>query len=331
VTSEPDQSRDGKERSARKRPKRYRLLFYTVAGAALLCLGCRVLTNRLVAMEDRRAPRDPATGILMGAEPRELGPAKSDLAVLLVHGFIGAGNNFNDLPERLAEQGWRVKVMLLPGHGTSPYDFEQTSADELLDAVRAEFAALQARHSRVALIGHSMGATLCTLVASETRVDGLVMGAPYFGVTYRWFYILPAETWTRIASPFVRWLRKSRLFVQVNRKEVRDQVVSYKWSPLRGTLTLMEIGRRADSVEVLERVTCPVLLIHSHGDIAASPKASAAAFQKLGSDDKRAVWLEASNHIIYWDFDRDRVADEIIAFLAALETSEPAPPSRAPL
>ena len=298
------------------------LALYTAAGAALMCLGCRVLTNRLVVMEDRRAPRDPATGILMGAEPRELGPPKSDMAVLLVHGFIGSGNNFNDLPDRLADHGWRVKVMLLPGHGTSPYDFEQKSADELLDAVRAELAALGARHSRVVLVGHSMGATLCALIASEMHVDGLVVSSPYFAVTYRWFYVLPAETWTRISSPFVRWLRRSRFLVQVNRKEVRDQIVAYKWSPLRGTLTLMELGRRAKSPEVLKSVTCPVLLIHSHGDIAASPKASAAAFQNIGSDNKRAVWLENSNHLIYWDFERERVATEIITFLAAVDTSE---------
>jgi len=330
VTSDPEHKRAGKGLPERKRLKPCRLLLYTVAGAALLCLGCRVFTNRLVAIEDRRAPRDPATGILIGAEPRELGPLKSDLAVLLVHGFIGSGNNFNDLPDRLADHGWRVKVMLLPGHGTSPYEFEQTSADELLDAVRAELATLRAHHSRVALIGHSMGATLCMLVASETRVDALVMGAPYFGVTYRWFYLLPAETWTRIASPFVRWVRKGKMFIQVNRKEVRDRIVSYKWSPLHGTLTLMEIGRRAQSPAVLESVTCPVLLIHSHGDMAASPEASAQAFQKIGSDNKQAVWLDASNHIIYWDFDRERVANEIIAFLADLETSVPTPLSRAP-
>jgi len=331
VTLDPEYKRTGEGRPERKRPKPYQLLLYTVAGAALLCLGGRVLTNRLVALEDQRAPRDPATGILIGAEPRELGPPKSDLAVLLVHGFIGSGNNFNDLPDRLADQGWRVKVMLLPGHGTSPYEFEQTSADELLDAVRAELATLRAHHSQVALIGHSMGATLCMLAASETRVDALVMGAPYFGVTYRWFYLLPAETWTRIASPFIRWLRRSTVFVQVNRKEVRDLLVAYKWSSLRGTLTLMEIGRRAQSPEVLQSVTCPVLLVHSHGDMAASPEASARAFQKIGSDNKRAVWLDASNHLIYWDFDRERVANKIIAFLADLETSVPTPPSRAPL
>ena len=322
MTSESEHDSHGKDRATRRRPKLYRLLLYSAVAVVLLCVGCRILTNRLVTKEDQRAPRDPATGILIGAEPRELGQPKSEMAVLLVHGFIGSGNNFNDLPDRLAEQGWRVKVMLLPGHGTSPYDFEQTSADELLDAVRAELAALQARHSRVVLVGHSMGSTLCALIASEMHVDGLVVSSPYFAVTYRWFYVLPAETWTRISSPFVRWLRRSRFLVQVNRKEIRDQIVAYKWSSLRSTLMLIELGGRANSPEVLGQVTCPVLLIHSHGDMAASPKATSEAFQKIGSDDKRAVWLQNSNHLIYWDFEREQVAAEIIEFIADVETSK---------
>jgi len=300
--------------------KARRLLLCTAASVVVLCFGCRVLTNRLVTLETQRAPRDPETGILVGAEPRDLGPADADLAVLLVHGFVGAGNNFNDLPDRLAAHGWRVRVMLLPGHGTSPRDLEQTTADELLDAVLTEFETLHARHTRVALIGHSMGGTLCTLAAAQTHVDGLVLAAPYFGVTYRWYYLLPAETWSTLTSPMVRWVRKSKWLVQVNRKEVKDQIVSYTWTPARGTQTLIEMGRRAGNPEILDDVTCPVLLVQSHGDLAASPKASAKAFEQIGATNKRAVWLDRSNHILFWDFDRDRVAEEIIAFLTSLDT-----------
>jgi carboxylesterase len=285
-----------------------------------VCAGCRIITNRLVTREDERAPRNPETGILLGAESRDLGAEDAGRAVLMVHGFIGAGNNFNDLPDRIAAEGWRVRIMRLPGHGTSPRDFEKVTEDDLYRAVREEFEALQAKYPHVVLLGHSMGGALCTLLAAEADVDGLVLGAPYFKVTHKWFYILPPEAWTTMTSPFMRWARKGKTFMQVNRKEVKDQIVAYRWTPMRGTKTLMKVGRNARNPELLGNVTCPVLLIHSPLDIAASPKAAAQAFDALGSADKRAVWLETSNHIIFWDYEREQVAEEIVAFLGSLDT-----------
>ena len=43
--------------------------------------------------------------------------------VFLIHGYTGTPYDFNNLPHYLHEQhGVRVRVMLLPGHGTSVYD-----------------------------------------------------------------------------------------------------------------------------------------------------------------------------------------------------------------
>jgi len=314
----------GKLLSQRRETRRFiskrRVLLCVVGCAALIWIGYSLIANQLVTRQDRRAPRDLETGILVGAEPRDLGPADARLAVLLVHGFVAGGNSFNDLPEHLAEQGWHVRVMLLPGHGTSPRDLENKSADDLVEAVLAELDILRARHERVALIGHSMGGALCTVVAAHAQVDALVLAAPYFRVTYRWYYLFPPETWATLARPVVRWLHKSNRFIQVNRDEVKDKIVSYRWTPLRGTRPLIEIGSRARSPQVLKTVTCPVLLLHSHLDNAASPKAAAEAFRSIGSSSKRVVWLETSNHILFWDRERDQVADEIVTFLASLQT-----------
>jgi len=38
----------------------------------------------------------------------------------------------------------------------------------------------------------------------------------------------------------------------------------------------------------------------------------------MASQDKRLVWLERSNHHIYWDYDQDRVFDETLAFTAKI-------------
>lgn len=299
---------------ARRWPKRL-----LRAAAALVAL---VLLHALVGfigarVEDRTAPRTP-DGIRVGAEERTLGPENAPGAVLFVHGFVGGSNNFAEVPDALAAQGWRVRVMRLPGHGTSPRDPAQQDASALIEAVRREAAALREKHRKLVLVGHSMGGALCTLAAAESPPDALVLAAPYFGVTYHWYYALPPETWVGMLSPLAPYVYKGQLFLQVNRREAKPSIFSYQWIPSRNFRTLVNIGRRAKDPAVLARINCRVLLLHAQGDVAASYEASAAALAQMPSKHKQRVELPRSNHHIFWDYDQDLVQESIVAFLKAL-------------
>ena len=284
----------------------------------LLLLSYNTVAGHWVTGRNRHAPRDPETGILRGAEPRTLGPDDAPVAVLLVHGYLGGSNNFADLPDRLAACGWRVRVMRLPGHGTSPEDLERVTVDDFVHSVEVEYDALRARYKKVVLVGHSMGGALCTIMASRHEVDGLVLAAPYFGVTYRWFYILRPETWAEISRPLVRWVYKGRHFVRVNRKEVRDEIISYAWVPTQSVRTLLKLAEEANRPDVLENISCPVLWLHAPGDRAASFTAAAKAVEAMPAAQKRTVTLERSDHILFWDYDREQVATEIEQFIRSL-------------
>ena len=59
-----------------------------------------------------------------------------------------------------------------------------------------------------------------------------------------------------------------------------------------------------------------MLVLHSKGDEAASPSASATAFELLGSENKEIHWYEKrSNHLLLWDYDADDVARRVVEFL----------------
>lgn len=286
-----------------------------ILALALILAAYNGIALLLVASHDRNAPRDPETEILIGAEPRSLGPEDAPVAVLLIHGFIGAGTNFGELPQRLADAGHRVRVMRLPGHGTFPRDFARTPPAELIQGILDEIRPLKERHAKVVLVGHSMGGALSALAASLEEVDGLVLGAPYFGVTHRWYYLLPAEVWARITGPFIRWVYRGDPFIRIKRTEVRGQILSYRWIPARGSATLLDLGNRAKDPEVLARIACPVLHLHSRDDGAASPRVAEAAFNAIGATNKRLVWLGNSDHHIFWDYDREEVIGEILRFV----------------
>ncbi len=270
---------------------------------------------------DATVPRNPETGIILGAEERDIGPKDAPNAVLFVHGFSGTGNNYNDLPDRVAAEGWRVRVMLLPGHGTSPFSFETTTAEELLSAVMQELQTLRGQHKKLVLMGHSMGGALATLAASQMPLDGLMLAAPYYSVTFKWYYLLPAEKWARLFSPLVRWIYSPPENQPVNRREVRTQILSYPWIPTKAFLTAMTLAERARKPETLQRIQCPTLLIHSLKDNVTAPSSAARAFAEIPSAQKRAVWLENSDHIIFWDYDQEQVAEETLAFLKQVAAS----------
>lgn len=285
--------------------------------AMLLAFSCAIYScTAKLRLEDeiREAERLPGSNIIAGTEPMTL-PGESGRACLLVHGWSGSRIDFNDLGERLQREGLTVRLMLLPGHGTTAREMAATNADDLIGAVTAEFDALRAEHDQVAVVGFSMGGALSTLLAAERPVFRLVLVAPYYSVTYRLFYILPAETWNQLLSPFLPWVIKGENMVQVNKPEAVGKIFTYGVVATHAVSVLSEIGHRAGDPVVLSRVACPALMLHSRGDRAADPAAAESAFGKMGSSEKQILWFNDSNHHILWDYDAETAARRIVEFL----------------
>ena len=294
-----------------------------------ICLLAVVLGFGLYACSAQRAlrneiantPRDPATGVVIGTEAIDLDPPagadRPTTACLLVHGFIGSRIDFADLGERLAERGFHVRMMRLPGHGTTPPEFAEQTPETLLDAVEVEFDALRAQYEAVNVIGFSMGGALVTLLAARhDDIDRLVLVAPYYGVTYLWYYVLPAETWNVLFSPIIPYVVKPEWGTKVNRREALKEIYTYKVVPTKGARLLMQLGRRARNSKILAEVQCPVLLVMAEGDEAASPWRARRVFEEIPSADKREAWFsEKSNHQLLWDYDREEAKAAILEFL----------------
>jgi carboxylesterase len=69
---------------------------------------------------------------------------------------------------------------------------------------------------------------------------------------------------------------------------------------------------------ILGQVKCPLLVLHSKGDRAASPAATEEAFPLFGSQDKKIVWYERSNHHLLWDYEEVEVKAQILDFVKPL-------------
>ena len=294
-----------------------RRLLPWAARLAVVLLAVHGLANVLVDRADAAAARGPS-GILLGAEERDLGPEDATTAVLLVHGFLGGGSNFGALPEALAAGGVRVRVMRLPGHGESPRDLIRVAPARYLQSVLDEIRALKQHHERVVLAGFSMGGTLCTISAAIEEVDGLVLAAPFYRIPHQWYYGLRVETWSALTSPFIRWSYKSNAFVCVKRREAVPEVLSYRWVPTAGSRALFNLAKRARDPELLEAIECPVLWVHSPDDRASSFADAEKAIAALGSKTVERMPLANSDHHVFVDYEREEVVARISGFVAKI-------------
>jgi len=272
-------------------------------------------SGKVKEFESKRE-RDPNTNILKGAEPLILGNTESRIATLLIHGFAGCPNNFEKLPYRLAENlNIYVKAMLLPGHGRTSFDFEKISPDILLDAVIDEIIKLKKKYEKVIVLGHSMGGTLATLANVKTKFNGLILASPYYRITFNPKLFFPLEKWIKVLSPFVRWVFTAPTEQPVFNKEIAKQIISYHWLPSKAGLVAIELAERASRDSIIKQIEIPVLIIHSTKDSVACPKAVEEVYQKIPSKDKDILWLQNSDHVIFWDYDKEVVFKAIEDFI----------------
>jgi pyruvate dehydrogenase E2 component (dihydrolipoamide acetyltransferase) len=99
-------------------------------------------------------------------------------AVVMVHGFGGRLENWSANQRSLASDGRTVVAFDLPGHGESSTEVGSGSLDDLATVALTVVDAL--RIDRAHLVGHSMGAALCLVLADREpdRVRSLSLVGP---------------------------------------------------------------------------------------------------------------------------------------------------------
>jgi len=120
--------------------------------------------------------------------PQEWQPASSQpgtkprKGVLLVHGLGDSPWSFHDLAPQLASQGFLVRTILLPGHGTHPEDLLDITAEQWQEVVYEQAQTLeQDVDGPVYLGGFSTGANLVLDYAyGHPEIAGLILVSPGF-------------------------------------------------------------------------------------------------------------------------------------------------------
>lgn len=153
--------------------------------------------------------------IVDGNAPFELKPPAGFLAgqqksycrgVLLTHGLSDSPYSMRHLATFFQEQGFRVLVILLPGHGTQPGDLLEVTWQEWAKTVAYGAHQLADEVDELYLAGYSTGATLSIYQSlSDNRVRGLFLFSPALRIS-RWAALANLHKLYSWLIPSARWV-----------------------------------------------------------------------------------------------------------------------------
>jgi len=241
--------------------------------------------------------------ILPGAEPFFMPGGKK--GVLLIHGFTGLPAELLLMGEYLNRQGFTVLCVRLAGHGTTVEDMSHMTWADWMDSVRDGYALLSGFCEDISVIGHSMGGLFALLLSTEEMISHVVtLAAPIFIPEERGLAALPPRE-----ACYGGYVPKARRRLQNVPKAANR---TYRKMPLISIHELVDVIEKTKGD--IERVTTPLLIMHSRDDHTAAP-VSADYILSHVKGPARIVWLEHSGHLLPLACERDIVFEKAAAFL----------------
>ena len=244
--------------------------------------------------------------IMQGAEPFSF--RGNDVGVLVCHGYTGTTQSMRPLGEHLARAGYTVLGPRLNGHGVSPQAMARTTAVDWIASVDEALSELKKTCSQIFMAGLSMGGTL-TLYTAAKHAD-VIKGA------------IAINAPVQISSPDLAGLALDTAVPEMipgvgsDIKDPNSKELAYAELPvatLRHIYVLCAVTQ-----DLLPRVKCPTLLMHSREDHIVNPSNGARIVQQIGTSRVELVWLENSYHVATIDNDKAEIFERTAAFIKSV-------------
>lgn len=241
--------------------------------------------------------------VLLGAEP--FNHVGRDVAVVLCHGFTGTPQSLRGWAERLAAEGFTVRLPRLPGHGTSWQELNRTRWPDWYAAVEAQLLAVADDHETVVVGGLSMGGALSLRLAEQhpALVHGLVLVNPAIKLTDR----------RLLTVPVLRHLLPSTPGIASDIRKPNTTELAYDRTPLQALHSSIRLY--AEVERALPQVSQPLLMLRSAVDHVVPVSSAALVLDRISSSDVTDVVLHDSYHVATLDEDAEVIVSRSIEFV----------------
>ncbi len=243
--------------------------------------------------------------------------------VVICHGAFDYKEHFFELAEDLAEEGIASLVLDMHGHGESGGQRYHVKMDEWLEDLRGALKYLRQRtdvvHDAIGAFGFSSGGTAVLEAAAEgfpfkalVTLDATVRSvlkwyeSPFFraaSLVGRCKLLLGLKE-VRLPLSFALSQVRAAVDDNINRAVIQDPYIisAYSRLPLPGSLECFEV----DTLKRVDRIACPVCVIHGARDEVDPPASAEMLFSRLRGD-KALHILPDNGHMGHMDTQKREV------------------------
>ncbi|NVD08432.1 alpha/beta hydrolase [Vibrio sp. JPW-9-11-11] len=184
--------------------------------------------------------------------PQEFRPKKPNgQGVLLVHGLGDSPYSFIDIATHLAKQGYLVRTILLPGHGSKVGDLQLPSYNDWQGTVKHHIQLLKQDTDSIWLGGYSTGANLVTEHAvDDPSINGLLLFSPALQP------LSGAVKYAKLASYFITWADQ----------DPEDNPLRYNSLPMNAAAVYYQTSTQVRASLLGKTYDKPVFILMSEGD-----------------------------------------------------------------
>lgn len=229
---------------------------------------------------------------------------KSDIGVLVLHGYTGAPGSVLPQAEFFASKGLNVELPLLPGHGTVISDMDKVSYKDWIDTVEKHYEILKKRTKYIFVFGLSMGGALSLYLAEKHQeIKGVILvnNALFindFRTKFLWFikhfiHKVPAIA-NDIKSPGVK-------------------EPAYDANPTKSAHEAMKLF--SITKKNIFKVISPTLIFKSTEDHVIPVEVAEYTYDKINSEEKKLIYLNDSYHVATLDNDKDVINEVSYNFI----------------
>lgn len=232
----------------------------------------------------------------------------SDMAILFIHGFTASPAEMLPLARMLqARLDCTVRGVLLPGHGSTPADLNQTTWRDWYAKSAAELTDLLEKYEAVYVVGLSMGGLLSIYSGLHAAgAKGVVsINAPLFN----------RSPWVTVLAPVLQWVRPyfpKRNRVRSEQLELMGRY-AYKVYPVRALRSMMDLRCRV--MEELPKLTTPLLVVQSQDDESVDPRSGVWLANNAVNARVTSMELQRSGHVATMGPEIEAIAEKISNFI----------------
>lgn len=231
-----------------------------------------------------------------------------DTACLFIHGFTASPSEVYPVARLIYEMTeCTVSGPLLPGHGCTPQEMNQTSWPDWFVRVEQELDYLQRKHTRVFVAGLSMGGLLALHAARKTAgLQGVIaINTPIFTKSPR----------LMAAAPLMRYLRPyyPKKMDKVAEELQKRGRFAYPVLPVKALISMHHL--RKIVMQEIPGLSIPILLFQSSLDESVDPWSAEYIKEKAVQTRVRLIELRESGHIATMGREKLIIAEEISKFI----------------